>query len=81
VDPANQEYRGDLAYAELRIGDMLSRMGGTQQAIAAYRSSLELRAADVHADPTNLWKRSSLIEGACKARQGVRQEAGAAGLG
>jgi eukaryotic-like serine/threonine-protein kinase len=62
ADHKNQEYRGDLAYSEVRVGDMLAQLHRTRGALASYRRSLPLREEDVHEDPSNLWKRSSLIE-------------------
>ena len=41
---------------------MLARLGDFSRALMGYRKSMSLRAEDVRADPTNLWKRASLIE-------------------
>jgi tetratricopeptide (TPR) repeat protein len=48
------------------VGDMLFKLGRYPEALTDYRRSQDLRSADVKADPTNLWKRSSLIEAKAK---------------
>ncbi len=45
---------------------MLAKIGDNEAALVNYRKSLEIRANDVKADPSNLWKRSSLIEAHAK---------------
>ena len=66
TDPQNEQYRGDLAYGLIRIGDMLLELANYPGALGNYVRSQDLRAADVKADPSNLWKRSSLIEAKAK---------------
>jgi tetratricopeptide (TPR) repeat protein len=68
-DPNNEQYRGDVAYALIRVGDMLAVLGHDDEALAQYRRSQTLRARDVKTDPGNLWKRSSLIEAYAKSRR------------
>jgi tetratricopeptide (TPR) repeat protein len=69
-----------VAYALIRIGDMAANLGRLDAALAHYERSRALRAADVKADPVNLWKRGSLIEAHAKitktlARAGRREAA------
>lgn len=60
-DPHNEVYRGDLAYGLNRVGDLQFELGKTTEAITNFQRSQTLRAEDVKADPTNLWKRTALI--------------------
>jgi tetratricopeptide (TPR) repeat protein len=66
ADPSNEQYRGDLAYALIRVGDMLFKLADYAEALANYKRSQDFRSADVKANPANLWKRSSLIEAKAK---------------
>ena len=81
-DPNNEQYRGDLAYALIRVGDM-SAVTSPSQAVESYCRSRTLRSQDVRKDPSNLWKRSSLIEAEVKlaaalAKSGRHADASAA---
>jgi len=81
ADPKNEQYRGDLAYALVREGDMLVKLSDPGNALSSYRRSEEMRAADVRADSSHLWKRSSLIEARakiCKTLARLEQAANAA---
>jgi serine/threonine protein kinase/predicted negative regulator of RcsB-dependent stress response len=61
-DPENEQYRGDIAYGYIRLGDMQIKLGKLQTALKHYQKSEAIRILDVKADPSNLWKKSSLIE-------------------
>ncbi|MEZ5426666.1 MAG: serine/threonine-protein kinase [Pyrinomonadaceae bacterium] len=65
-DPQNEQFRGDLAYGYLRLGDMEVNLGRAEKGLAQFRASRDLRAEDVRTDPSNLWKKSSLIEAETK---------------
>ena len=60
-DPNNEVYRGDLSYGLNRVGDLQFELSDTANAVLNYTRSQILSAEDLKADPSSLWKRSSLI--------------------
>ncbi|MBA2731298.1 MAG: hypothetical protein H0U54_00235 [Acidobacteria bacterium] len=44
ADPKNEQYRGDIAYALIRVSDMLARLGDFPSALMGYRKFISLRA-------------------------------------
>ena len=60
-DPNNEVYRGDLAYGLRRVGDLQLVLGSTADSITNLHRTQSILSEDVKADPTSLWKRSSLI--------------------
>jgi len=71
ADPRNEQFRGDVAYAEIRVGDMFVRRGEPARALPSYHASMVLRAEDVKVDSANIWKRSSLIEAHAKTAKAL----------
>ena len=82
TDPKNELYRSDRGHAMVRIGDMLVVLEDIPGALTRYRASLAIRSAESDADPSNLFKRTSLVEAQAKlakalARYGEHASAGA----
>ena len=50
------------AFALVRVGNMLDRLGDHRQALDYYDRAHPILADDVEGDPGNLWKRAGLIE-------------------
>jgi tetratricopeptide (TPR) repeat protein len=69
-DSRNSANRSALAFDLARVADMLLKLGKPGDALAVYRQSLAIRARELKADSTNLFKRFQVVEaqaGICRA--------------
>jgi len=66
LDPENDQYRADQAFALTRMGDRLMELERVGEAIPAYERSCRLRQLSAAADSINQFKQATLIEGHAK---------------
>jgi non-specific serine/threonine protein kinase/serine/threonine-protein kinase len=66
LDPENDQYRSDEAFALNRMGDRLLELERVGEAIPLYERSRRLRQASAAADSINLFKQAALIEAHAK---------------
>ena len=67
-DPANTQWRRDLALSHSRLGDMFVAQGDRPGGLAAYRHSLALFEALAALDPANSQWAKRIVRGVCPAR-------------